>query len=81
MSGGLLSREIEPDSVAEDGRGRSCNEDIGPAAWAGGLQEKGGIPFMPSFGRGREVNMSCFWVGGGEVAYASEFLLSKEGGV
>ncbi|EFZ02243.2 WD40 domain protein [Metarhizium robertsii] len=71
ISGGLLSREVECTRVAEDGRGRSFDEDIGAAAWAGGLQSKGRVRFMPSFGRGREVNMSCFWVGSTGVVYAT----------
>jgi hypothetical protein len=72
VTGGLLSRELEYGFAPEDGRARRFDEDIGGAAWTGGLQSKGSIPFMPSFAREREVNMGCFWVGVGGVAYGSE---------
>ncbi|OAA34970.1 WD40/YVTN repeat-like-containing domain protein [Metarhizium rileyi] len=69
--GGLLGRELECAWAAEYGRGRRFDEDIGAAAWAGGLQAKGSVRFMPSFGRGRQVNLSCFWVGGTGAVYAT----------
>lgn len=60
--------------------------DVGCAAWADGVADKGEIPFVPSFARLWSANMSCFWVGG-EVAYASEsfmggdvYSLFKDGG-
>lgn len=52
-------------------------EDIAVAAWAGGLVDKGSVPFVPSFARQRYANMPCLYVGGDDdktglgVAYAS----------
>lgn len=54
-------------------------EDVPAGAWAGGLTEKGEVPFVPSFARARFPNIPCFYVGGDDVktglgvAYASEF--------
>lgn len=44
-------------------------------AFAGGLVDKGGVSFVPSFARERFRNMSCFYVGHMGVAYASKFVL------
>ena len=51
-------------------------EDVGDGmvnAFAGGLVDKGGVSFVPSFARERFRNMSCFYVGPMGVAYASKF--------
>ena len=78
VASGLLAREAEPQRVAELTRGRADDADLGAAAWAGGLVDKGHIPFVPSFARARFANMPCFYVGGQDsktglgVAYASE---------
>ena len=61
------------------GRGEAAVvvEDMMAAAWAGGLVDKGSIPFVPSFARERYANMPCMYVGGDDdktglgVAYAS----------
>ncbi|QUC17062.1 uncharacterized protein UV8b_01303 [Ustilaginoidea virens] len=67
---GLLNRETEPERGPEDGRRRPWDEDVGAAAWAGGLQDKAGIAFAPGPAPARAANMPCLWVGG-EVAYAT----------
>ncbi|KAJ4153109.1 hypothetical protein LMH87_009614 [Akanthomyces muscarius] len=61
------------------GRGEAAAvvEDMMAAAWAGGLVDKGSIPFVPSFARERYANMPCMYVGGDDdktglgVAYAT----------
>lgn len=56
-------------------------QDTAVAAWAGGLVDKGSVPFVPSFARQRYANMPCLYVGGDDdktglgVAYASAFVL------
>ena len=78
VASGLLAREEERRPVAESGRGRADDGDLGAAAWTGGLVDKGRIPYVPSFVRARFTNMPCFYVGGQDsktglgVAYASE---------
>ncbi|KAJ6781877.1 hypothetical protein PWT90_08033 [Aphanocladium album] len=42
-------------------------EDLTATAWAGGLVDKGSIPFVPSFARARYANMPCLYVGGDDV--------------
>ncbi|KAL9575670.1 hypothetical protein ACKAV7_000468 [Fusarium commune] len=64
VSSALLTREIGLPYVAESGRGRVEDEDLGAAAWARGLVAKGNIPFAPSFARERHANMPCFYVSG-----------------
>ncbi|KAF4958634.1 hypothetical protein FGADI_2239 [Fusarium gaditjirri] len=64
VSSALLTREIGLPYVAEKGRGRVEDEDLGAAAWARGLVAKGNIPFEPSFARERRANMPCFYVSG-----------------
>lgn len=82
VASGLLAREAERRRVAEPGRGRADDADLGAAAWAGGLVDKGRVPFVPSFARARFANMPCFYVGGQDsktglgVAYASEWDVS-----
>ncbi|TXC04424.1 hypothetical protein FocTR4_00001760 [Fusarium oxysporum f. sp. cubense] len=64
VSSALLTREIGLPYVAESGRGRVEDEDLGAAGWARGLVAKGNIPFAPSFARERHANMPCFYVSG-----------------
>ncbi|EXK93896.1 hypothetical protein FOQG_05065 [Fusarium oxysporum f. sp. raphani 54005] len=64
VSSALLTREIGLPYVAESGRGRVEDEDLGAAAWARGLVAKGNVPFAPSFARERRANMPCFYVSG-----------------
>ena len=80
VTAGLVAREVALKRVAEPGFGRAEDEDVGAAAWALGLVDKGRVPFVPSFARSRYANMPCFYVGGEDVksglgvAYASEYL-------
>lgn len=67
VAAGLLARQTDR---ADDG-------DVGAAAWAGGVADKGRIPFVSSFARGRFANMACLYVGSDDgktglgVAYAT----------
>ncbi|KAF4986658.1 hypothetical protein FGRMN_10726 [Fusarium graminum] len=77
VASALLTREVSLPYAAECGRGRLEDQDLGAAAWAGGLVAKGDIPFAPSFARQRLANMPCFYVAGEDqktglgVAYAT----------
>ncbi|KAJ4261460.1 hypothetical protein NW762_006885 [Fusarium torreyae] len=77
VTSALLAREIGSPFVAERGRGRIEDGDLGAAAWAAGLVAKGNVPFAPSFARKRYANMPCFYVSGEDektglgVAYAT----------
>ncbi|KAM0559490.1 hypothetical protein ACHAPJ_004520 [Fusarium lateritium] len=77
VTSALLAREIGSSYVAERGRGRIEDGDLGAAAWAAGLVAKGDVPFAPSFARNRYANMPCFYVSGEDektglgVAYAT----------
>ncbi|KAF5628380.1 myocyte-specific enhancer factor 2d [Fusarium sp. NRRL 52700] len=64
VTSALLTREIGLPYVAERGRGRVEDEDLGAAAWARGSVAKGNVPFAPSFARERRANMPCFYVSG-----------------
>ncbi|KAF5680977.1 myocyte-specific enhancer factor [Fusarium denticulatum] len=64
VTSALLTREISLPYIAERGRGRVEDEDLGAAAWARGSVAKGNVPFAPSFARERRANMPCFYVSG-----------------
>ncbi|KAF4337225.1 myocyte-specific enhancer factor 2d [Fusarium beomiforme] len=64
VSPAILAREVGLPYVAESGRGRVEDEDLGAAAWARGIVAKGKIPFAPSFAIERHANMPCFYVSG-----------------
>lgn len=64
VTSALLTREIGLPYVAERGRSRVEDEDLGAAAWARGSVAKGNVPFAPSFARERRANMPCFYVSG-----------------
>ncbi|KAF5625157.1 myocyte-specific enhancer factor 2d [Fusarium tjaetaba] len=64
VTSALLAREIGLPYIAERGRGRVEDEDLGAAAWARGSVAKGNVPFAPSFARERRANMPCFYVSG-----------------
>lgn len=71
LTSGLLARETELRRPADD-------PDLGAAAWAAGLVDKGQISFVPTYARRGFANLPCLYVGaedsktGMGVVYASE---------